>query len=201
MTQPSDATQDLEARITRLEHRVVTDGAVDADALQAPPPQRSEPPWLDGARVVVRAWRDAEFRARLLIDPKAALAELGMQVSDGHNGDPAFQVVANTEAIHNEIVCTLCSCYPRGLLGPPPDWYRSEEYRARVVKEPRAVLREFGLEVPAAKTVQVWDSTADLRYMVLPQPPEDLGSFEDQALLELISPEVLVGTREPVIRT
>ena len=122
----------------------------------------------NGARLVARAWLDDEFRARLLADANEACRELGLEWA---GEEPVFRVVANSPEVHNVIVCTLCSCYPTGLLGPSPHWYRSVEYRARVVREPRAVLFEFGIEVPVDTDIEVWDASADARYMVLPDQP------------------------------
>jgi len=142
-----------------------------------------------GARVVAHAWQDGAYRARLLANGTAAVEELGMQV-----GPLKLVVVENTPAVHNVVVCTLCSCYPRMLLGLPPDWYKSREYRSRVVREPRAVLADFGTALPADVTIRVHDSTADMRYMVLPmRPPASAG--ESAAQLERgISRDALVGT-------
>jgi len=142
-----------------------------------------------GARVVAHAWQDDAYRARLLANATAAVEELGMQV-----GPLKLVVVENTPTVHNVIVCTLCSCYPRMLLGLPPDWYKSREYRSRVVREPRAVLADFGTALPADVSIRVHDSTADMRYMVLPmRPPGSAG--ESAAQLERrISRDALVGT-------
>ena len=142
-----------------------------------------------GAKVVARAWEDDDYRARLLDNGASAIEELGMQV-----GPLKLVVVENTPAVHNVIVCTLCSCYPRMLLGLPPDWYKSREYRSRVVREPRAVLADFGTSLPGDVAIRVHDSTADMRYMVLPmRPPGSAG--ESTAQLEgRISRDALVGT-------
>jgi nitrile hydratase len=142
-----------------------------------------------GARVVARAWTDAGFRARLLENGAAACSELGLEI-----GPLKLVVVENTPAIHNVIVCTLCSCYPRMLLGLPPDWYKSREYRSRVVREPRAVLSEFGTAVPAGVSVRVHDSTADMRYLVLPmRPPASEGEDEAQ-LARRVTRDAMIGT-------
>ncbi len=141
-----------------------------------------------GARVVARAWFDPEFKARLLRDGSAAVRELGIEV-----GSLKLVVVENTPDVHNAIVCTLCSCYPRMLLGMAPDWYKSITYRARMVREPRAVLAEFGVELPAHVTVRVHDSTADMRYMVLPvRPPESAGMSEAECA-SLVTRDAMVG--------
>lgn len=145
-----------------------------------------------GAAVVARAWADPAFRARLLEDGSAACAELGMAV------DPTrLMVVENTPEVHNLIVCTLCSCYPRNLLGLPPDWYKQRAYRTRAVVEPRKVLAEFGVELPEGVTVQVHDSTADLRYLVLPLRPEGTEGWDETRLAALVSRDAMIGVAVP----
>jgi nitrile hydratase len=141
-----------------------------------------------GAAVVARAWVDPDYRQRLLADAPAAVRELGFDIGVLH-----LIVVENTPAVHNVIVCTLCSCYPRMLLGVPPDWYKSFEYRSRVVREPRQVLREFGLLIPDSVAIRVHDSTADMRYMVLPRRPDGTEGWAEDALAALITGDALVG--------
>ncbi len=151
----------------------------------------------NGARLVARAWVDPEFKARLLSDTKAAAQELGIDAS----GPVEFVVVENTPRVHNLIVCTLCSCYPRAILGRPPDWYKSFNYRSRAVKEPRAVMREFGFEPPEGVEVVVHDSTADIRYMVLPVRPPGTQGMGEEELAELVTRDSLIGVsvpREPI---
>lgn len=143
---------------------------------------------MNGAKVVARAWVDPEFRARLLADGSAAINELGL---DG-NRNPLV-VVENTSAVHNVVVCTLCSCYPWAVLGLPPIWYKSPAYRSRVVLEPRQVLREFGLEVDPAVEVRVWDSSAEQRYMVLPERPKGTESLSEGELAKLVTRDAMIG--------
>ncbi len=148
---------------------------------------------LEGGRVIARAWEDPDFKKRLLEDGTAAVEEMGLTM-----GDAELVVVENTDSVHNMIVCTLCSCYPRTLLGLPPDWYKSKSYRSRAVIEPRAVLTEFGTEIPADKTVRVHDSNADMRYLVLPQRPEGTEGWSVEQLSEIVSRDSMVGVTVPV---
>ena len=148
----------------------------------------------NGARLVARAWVDPEFKARLLSDTKAAAQELGMDAS----GPVEFVVVENTPSVHNLIVCTLCSCYPRAILGRPPDWYKSFNYRSRAAKEPRAVMREFGFEPPEGVEVVVHDSTADMRYMVLPMRPPGTEGMDEEELAALVTRDSLIGVSVPL---
>ena len=147
----------------------------------------------NGARLVARAWVDPEFKARLLSDTKTAALELGIDAS----GPVEFVVVENTPEVHNLIVCTLCSCYPRAILGRPPDWYKSFEYRSRAVREPRAVMREFGFEPPDGVEVAVHDSTADVRYMVLPMRPPGTEDLDEENLAALVTRDALIGVTVP----
>lgn len=144
----------------------------------------------DGSRVVARAWRDPEYKARLLADPAAALAELGYALPET---TPQLAVVENTATTHHLVVCTLCSCYPRALLGRPPDWYKSLAYRARAVVDPRGVMREFGLDLPDTVAVKVLDSTADLRYLVLPRHPAGTEGFTEDELAALATRDSMIG--------
>ena len=145
-----------------------------------------------GARVVARAWVDDGFRARLLADSKAAAAELGIDL-----GPIPILVMENTPETHNVVVCTLCSCYPRFLLGIPPDWYKSRSYRSRAVREPRRVLAEFGTEIDAGRRIRVHDSTADMRYMILPMRPAGTEGMSEEALAGLVTRDSLIGVTEP----
>ena len=141
-----------------------------------------------GAQVVARAWVDPQFKQSLLQDAPAAVKALGIDI-----GPLQLLVVENTPDVHNLIVCTLCSCYPRTLLGLPPDWYKSREYRSRAVREPRSVLREFGTEIPDEVEVRVHDSTADLRYLVLPQRPTGTGHLTEDELSALVERDSMIG--------
>jgi nitrile hydratase len=147
-----------------------------------------------GAAVVARAWVDPAYRTRLLADGAGAVRELGIEIGALH-----LIVVENTPQVHNVIVCTLCSCYPRALLGMPPDWYKNIEYRSRVVREPRAVLAEFGLALADDVAVRVHDSTADMRYLVLPQRPAGTEGWSEEQLLEIVSRDALVGVAVPAL--
>jgi nitrile hydratase len=147
----------------------------------------------NGARLVARAWVDPAFKARLIADPKAACAELGIDAS----GINEFVVLENTPKLRHLIVCTLCSCYPRPILGRPPDWYKSVNYRARAVVEPRAVMREFGQEVPADAELRVYDSTADIRYLVLPLRPPGTEHLSEAELARLVPRDSLIGVVDP----
>jgi nitrile hydratase len=147
----------------------------------------------NGAKLVARAWVDRKFKALLLSDAKTAASELGMDPE--HPAE--FVVVENTPEVHNLIVCTLCSCYPRAILGRPPDWYKSFNYRSRAVREPRAVMREFGFEPPEGVEVIVHDSTADVRYMVLPMRPPGTEGMDEEVLAGLVTRDSLVGVDVP----
>ena len=143
----------------------------------------------NGAQVVARAWTDPDFRARLLADGTAAIGEMGYLGAQGEH----MVVVENTPDVHNLVVCTLCSCYPWPTLGLPPVWYKSAAYRARAVIEPRAVLREFGVDVPGDVEVRVWDSTAEMRYLVLPERPAGTEGMTEEQLAELVTRDSMIG--------
>jgi len=147
----------------------------------------------NGARIVARAWVDPGFAERLLADANTAIREIGLSMSGGLQ-EQRLKVVANTAEEHNVVVCTLCSCYPIALLGPSPGWYKSEAYRSRVVRDPRGVLREFGLELPASTAIAVWDASAESRYMVLPRRPEGTGDLAEEELAALVTRKGLIGT-------
>ena len=144
----------------------------------------------NGAQVVARAWSDDSFRAALLADATAVVADLGFYGRQGEH----MVVVENTAEVHNMVVCTLCSCYPWPLLGIPPGWYKSDAYRARAVREPRKVLADFGVSLPKETSVRVWDSTAEVRYLVLPLRPEGTDGMDVEALAELVTRDSMIGT-------
>ncbi len=144
----------------------------------------------NGARVVVRAWQDDAFRRALLEDATPVVADMGFFGRQGEH----MVAVENTPQVHNMVVCTLCSCYPWPLLGLPPGWYKSDAYRARAVREPRAVLAEFGVHLPADQAVRVWDSTAEIRYLVIPQRPAGTQGLDTAALMDLVTRDSMIGT-------
>lgn len=178
-------------RVKALEAVLVAKGIVDPAALDSfveAYETRIGP--RNGAAVVARAWTDPAFRRRLLENGTAAVAELGFGGLQGEH----LVVVENTAETHNVIVCTLCSCYPWPVLGLPPTWYKSQAYRARIVREPRAVLREFGVAIPDGKSIRVWDSTADIRYMVLPERPAGTDGLSEAQLARLVTRDGMIGT-------
>jgi nitrile hydratase len=148
---------------------------------------------MNGARVVARAWVDDEYRKRLLADGTAAIAELGFGGPEGEH----IVVVENTPEVHNVIVCTLCSCYPWPVLGLPPNWYKSPPYRARMVREPRKVLMEMGVELPESVAVRVWDSSAEIRYLVLPERPRGTDGMSEEDLARLVTRDAMIGVARP----
>jgi nitrile hydratase len=177
-------------RTKALESLLVEKGVLTTDAIDAlVQAYEQDIGPRNGARVVARAWTDPDYKARLLRDGTAAINELGFVSGQGAE----FVAVENTPEVHNLIVCTLCSCYPAGLLGLPPKWYKDFAYRSRAVIEPRAVLNEFGVEVPESKEVRVWDSTAELRYMVLPERPAGTDGMSEDELTELVSRDSMIG--------
>src|SRR5437588_2555946 len=177
-------------RVKALESLLVEKGLVDRAALDAliDTYEHKVGP-RNGARVVARAWSDSAYKQRLLSSPDAAIAELGYGGLQGEH----MVVVENTPKVHNLVVCTLCSCYPWPVLGLPPVWYKSAPYRSRAVIDPRGVLREFGLELPEETEIHVWDSTAGLRYMVLPERPAGTQHMSEEELAELVTRDSMVG--------
>ncbi len=171
-----------------VEHGVLTD---DRIARQMERMDARSP--ADGARMVARAWTDEAYRARMLADGSAAAEELGLTL-DG----TLLVVVENTDDVHNLFVCTLCSCYPRTVLGLPPDWYKAQEYRKRVVREPRTVLAEFGVSMADDIELRVHDSTADMRYMVLPKRPDGTEGWSEEDLAKLVTRDSMIGVGLPL---
>jgi nitrile hydratase len=178
------------SRVRALESLLLEKGVLAPDAVDRVI-QRYEAdtgPML-GARVVARAWTDPDYRRLLLEDPTAALRRFDLDYA-------MLMVVENTEAVHNMVVCTLCSCYPWPVLGLPPTWYKMPAYRSRAVSEPRALLKEMGLDVPAAREIRVWDSSAEMRYMVLPRRPAGTERLGEAELVPLITRDALIGVAE-----
>jgi len=182
---------DNELRVRALESVLTEKGYIDPAALDVlidTYQTRIGP--RNGARVVARAWVDAAYQKRLLGDATAAIAELGYC---GRQGEHMIAVV-NTPLLHNMVVCTLCSCYPWPVLGLPPTWYKSAPYRSRVVRDPRGVLADFGVRLPANTEIRVWDSTAEVRYLVVPQRPAGTEALGEEALAQLVTRDSMIGT-------
>ncbi len=182
----------IEQRVAALESLLVERGLVTTDAIDAViATYEHDVGPMNGAAVVARAWTDPGYKQRLLTDATRAIGELGFGGAEGEN----MVVLENTDAVHNVVVCTLCSCYPWPVLGLPPRWYKSAAYRSRVVREPRAVLAEFGTVVADDLEVRVWDSSAELRYLVLPQRPPDTDDLDPDALAALVTRDHMIGVR------
>jgi nitrile hydratase len=182
-------------RIQAIEALLSEKGVCTQDEIQRVVDSNESRSPADGARIVARAWMDPEFKARLMVNAKSAVAELGYKGADEL---PDVVVVENTGALHHLVVCTLCSCYPTWLLGRPPDWYKSLAYRSRAVSDPRGVMREFGLELGPSVEVSVLDSTAEIRYLVLPQRPAGTEGFSEEALSKLVTRDSMVGVSGPL---
>lgn len=174
---------------TAVRELLIAKGVINAEELAATTDRIGKQSAALGARVVARAWLDPAYKARLLASGSAAVEELGIPMEGVR-----LVVVENTPQVHNLIVCTLCSCYPRPVLGLAPEWYKSREYRCRAVKEPRAVLAEFGTNLPAGVTVRVHDSTADMRYLVLPLRPAGTDGWSEDDLAQLVTRDSMIGT-------
>ncbi len=180
------------ARVRRLEERLIAAGlATDSELDEILQQVFTSASPVNGARMVARAWKDPAYRDRLLADGNAAAAELGFGA--GARGY-LLKAVQNTPAVHNLIVCTLCSCYPTALLGPSPSWYKSFAYRSRAVREPRAVLAEFGVELPDSTEIRVWDANSEARYLVLPLRAEGADDLDEGELAALVTRNGLIGT-------
>jgi nitrile hydratase subunit alpha len=181
----------MELRVKALETVLTEKGYIDPKALDAivETYERKIGP-KSGARVVARSWVSPAFRERLLETPNEGFAELGFTGRQGEH----MKVVENTSDIHNMVVCTLCSCYPWAVLGLPPVWYKSAPYRAKAVIDPRGVLADFGVALPAGKTIRVWDSTAELRYLVIPERPDGTEGWDEERLMTLVTRDSMIGT-------
>lgn len=181
----------LEQAIREL---LVEKGVLTADQIQTQIDEMDSRTPVAGSKIIARAWTDDAYRERLLNAPKSALAEMGVTKLDEN---PEVKVVADTSDRHHVIVCTLCSCYPRVILGMPPAWYKKRAYRSRVVKEPRQVLAEFGTDLPDSVKIEVHDSTADMRYLVLPMRPEGTDDWSPERLADLVTRDVMIGVKLP----
>lgn len=187
---PAAEDTDAALRIRAIESLLVEKGIVDPKAMDVLIDMfENKIGPRNGAKVIARAWVDPEYKKRLLTDATSAIKELGFSGLQGEN----MVVLENTEKVHNLVVCTLCSCYPWPTLGLPPVWYKSAPYRARAVSDPRSILKEFGTEVPADVEVRVWDTTAELRYMVLPQPPKGAEKLSEEQLVDLVTRDAMIG--------
>lgn len=185
-----DDTSEVALRTKALESLLIEKGILTTDVLDAVvQAYESDIGPMNGARVVARAWTDAAYKSRLLENGTEAIAELGFQGREGIE----MVVLENTPDVHNVVVCTLCSCYPWPVLGLPPSWYKSYAYRSRVVREPRAVLKEFGLELPESVEIRVWDSNSDVRYMVLPERPGGTEAWSEAELAKLVTRDSMIG--------
>jgi nitrile hydratase len=178
-----------ERRVQAIQALLIEKGVVSADEVRRTVEDMDARTPAMGAKIIARAWSDPVFKARLIADTKAAVAEFGVDTGS------LIKIVAveNTAQLHNVVVCTLCSCYPRAILGIPPDWYKSLNYRSRVVKDPRGVLHEFGLDLDPAVEVRVYDSTADMRYLVIPARPSGTEGMSEEQLAELVTRDSMIG--------
>lgn len=192
--EPGHKRSPYAARIRAIESLLAEKGILTREEISLQVAYMDARTPANGAKLVARAWVDPEFKERLLSDTKAAAMELGIDAS----GPVEFVVVENTPEVHNLIVCTLCSCYPRAILGRPPDWYKSFDYRSRAVREPRAVMREFGYDPGEGVEVVVHDSTADIRYLVLPVRPPDTEDMDEEDLAALVTRDSLIGVSAPL---
>ena len=177
-------------RLRAIEALLIENGVCTLDDVESVVDESTLGSEANGARVVARAWVDPEFKARLLTNATATVAELGYEIPDNM---PRLTVVENTEDVHHMVVCTLCSCYPRTLLGRPPDWYKSLVYRSRAVVDPRGVMREFGLELDDSVEIRVQDSSADMRYLVLPRRPSGTEHMSEEELADLVTRDSMIG--------
>jgi nitrile hydratase alpha subunit len=184
-----DEMTEYEKRVSAIQSLLVEKGVLTADEIRRAVEEMDARTPALGARVVARAWVDPDFKARLLANAKAAVAELGIDTGSLS----VLVTIENTKTVHNVVVCTLCSCYPRAVLGLPPDWYKSFSYRSRMVVDPRGVLKEFGLELEPDVEVRVYDSTADMRYLVLPARPPGTEPMSEAELAGLVTRDSMIG--------
>ena len=191
-TDASDALSYYQVMEIAVRELLIEKGVLSADQVRRQIENMDSRSPVQGAAVVARAWTDPAFKTKLLTEGNAALEDIGLE-----RGPYKLVVVENTASVHNLIVCTLCSCYPRWLLGLPPDWYKSRNYRSRAVREPRAVLREFGTEIPDHAEVRVHDSTADMRYLVLPGRPAGTEGWSEEQLAAIVTRDCMVGVAVP----
>jgi nitrile hydratase len=204
--EPADAPPPLALRVEALTNLLIRKGIVTREALDLRyEAVRARTP-MTGGKIVARAWTDPDFKARLKQDPVAAVMSLDPNLLAPNNGEgeaidtwnlTRLEVLENSDKIRNVVVCTLCSCYPRGLLGEPPEWYTSDSYRERIVREPRTVLKEMGLSLGEDVEIRVYDSSADIRYLVIPQRPRGTEGLSEEALAKLVTRDSLIGAADP----
>ena len=189
-----EETSELEKRVSDIEALLISKGIVSKESLDRMIEiyEKDLGP-MNGARVVAKAWTDDEYKSRLLQDGTSAIAELGFSGLQGEH----MVVIENTQEVHNVVVCTLCSCYPWPVLGLPPSWYKDAPYRSRIVLEPRKVLEEFGTLLPEHQEIRVWDSSAEIRYMVLPRQPEQSKGASEDKLVGLVTRDSMIGVGLP----
>jgi len=196
---PDHPMTEFEWRVEAVQALLIEKGILAADEVRRQVEEMDDRSPALGAQVIARAWVDPAFKTRLLADARSAILELGIDFRQ----EAALVAVENTAKVHHVVVCTLCSCYPRGLLGYPPDWYKSLNYRSRVVVDPRGVLKEFGTELPTNVEVRVLDSTADMRYLVIPVRPAGTEGMSEEELADLVTRDSMIGvaqTRTPARR-
>ncbi len=193
----TEPPSDLVLRVQALESLLVEKGLVDPAAIDVfIDTYENKVGPRNGAQVVARAWCDPEFKQWLLADATAAIASMSYQGRQGEH----MKVVENTSSVHNLVVCTLCSCYPWPVLGLPPVWYKSAPYRSRAVADPRGVLREFGTELPEDVELRVWDSTSEMRYLVLPERPAETAGWSESALADVVTRNAMIGVEKVMVK-
>jgi nitrile hydratase len=191
---PEDREPSSAAKVRALEALLIEKGVIGSDSVDTALRHfETVAGPFNGAKIVARAWVDPEYKKRLLANTPAAIAELNLPIGAGGAEGEHMGAVANDDNVHNLIICTLCSCYPWPVLGLPPYWYKDPVFRARGVREPRAVLREFGVDVPESKQVKVWDSSAQIRWFVVPERPAGTDQLSEEELAALVTPEAMMG--------